>query len=174
MLILQTKPYLTDSELKQRWLSQKNPRLYQDWQIIYSVQKNPGKKADEFASMLGISKSKIYSVIEAYNKYGPNWKEGKHWGGRREERAYLSLEEEKRLLDKISLMAIEGKIFTINDIRDHIEAHVGKKVSDDYIWDLFNRHGWGKKAPRPKHPENNPQQQEEFKKNLKKVWMPPF
>lgn len=45
-------------------------------------------------------------------------------------------------------------------------------MSDDYIWDLFKRHNWKKKMPRPEHPKKNKMAQEEFKENSLKYWQP--
>jgi transposase len=73
-------------------------------------------------------------------------------------------------LGKISEKASKGLILTISDIRKDVEEKTGHKVSDDYLWDLFHRHGWKKKAPRPVHPINRKKEQEEFKKNLKRRW----
>jgi len=54
-----------------------------------------------------------------------------------------------------------------------VETKVGNKVSDDYLWDLFNRHGWKKKMPRPRHPKSDKATQTKFKKNFPSYWNPP-
>lgn len=72
--LLKTKHHLTDSEIKSIMKSQKIPRAFLDWQIIYLVQTNYGKTAEEFSSILGVSKHKIYSVLQAYNKHGKGWR----------------------------------------------------------------------------------------------------
>ena len=174
MRILKVKHHLSDKELLVKMKTQNNTRGFINWQIIYSVHSNPGKKAEEYASYLGVTKSKVYKVIERYNNNGLSWDDGKKWGGRREERAYLSLPAEKALLDSLKKDAIKGKILTYNHIRTKVENKVGKKVSDDYIWDLFNRHSWKKKAPRPTHPDGDEEKRDEFKKNSRKYWSPPL
>ena len=60
----------------------------------------------------------------------------------------------------------------MNDIRKVVEKKVGQSVSDDYLWDLFKRHNWKKKAPRPQHPKKQQAKQEEFKKNSPSFWSP--
>ena len=57
----------------------------------------------------------------------------------------------------IKTKAKEGSIIVAKHIRKIVEAKVGKAVSDDYLWDLFNRHNWKKKMPRPEHPKCNKQ-----------------
>jgi len=172
MKLLKTQPHFTDSELREIMKSQTKPRAFLDWQIIYSVQVNYGKKAEEFANILGVSKHKIYNVIQLYNKYGKEWRTYDNWGGRREARCNLSLEEEAALLKEVEKEALSGKILIYKHVKDIVEKKTGKEVSDDYIWDMFKRHGWKKKVPRQSHPKGNKEKQEEYKKNSKKIWQP--
>jgi transposase len=172
MRLLKVHPYLTNKELYQKLYQRSNIHDFRDWQIIYSVQTNPGILAKEIGRILGVSIHKIYRVIEAYNREGPNWKEGKQWGGRRNATSYLTLEEESGLMGNLEEKAKVGQILTAMDIKEEVEKKIGRKVSDDYIWDLFKRHGWKKKAPRPKHPKSNREAQENYKKNSKRIWLP--
>jgi transposase len=172
MRILQTKPYLTDNELYKLMNSQKDVFSFRDYQIIYSVQTNFGKKAEDLSGILCVTKNKIYKTVQKYNRFGISWKDNKSWGGRREKRCHLPLEEEKLLLKSLEDDALSGKILTFKHIKEQVDNRVGKKVSDDYIWDLFSRHGWTKKVPRPHHPKADKAAQETFKKNSKKIWLP--
>lgn len=83
-------------------------------------------------------------------------------GGRRW--SYMTLEEEKRLLDELSNDAIKGIVVISKVVRYKAEEKLGRAVSADYAEDLLNRHGWRKIAPRPKHPKSSKKEQEEFKK----------
>lgn len=152
--------------------SQKDVRLFQYWQILFCIQSNPGKKASEYADLLGVDTSKVYRIVESYNTIGATFDQQLQWGGRREQRSKLSIEQEARLLKKLESKAGSGKIITINDIRQAVEREAGSGVSDDYLWDLFKRHGWRKKAPRPQHPKKDSAAQEAFKKNSPGYWMP--
>jgi len=172
MKILKTVSHLTNAELKEVLNKQTSIRAYKDWQVIYSVQTNSGKKAEEFSSILGVEKSKIYRIIQLYNSKGVNWRNDDNWGGRREKRCIMDLEEEKSLLDTISGEALSGKVLIHKHIKKRVEEKAGKEVSDDYIWDLFKRHGWTKKVPRQMHPKGDKLKQEEFKKNSKRSWQP--
>jgi len=169
---LKTFPHFSNDELKQILKKQKSTRGYQDWQIIYSVQVNYGKKAEEFSDILGVTKSKIYKVIQLYNKFGFTWRTHNDWGGRREQRCILTIEEEASLLKDLEEDALNGSILIFRHIKDAIELKAGKEVSDDYVWDLFKRHGWKKKVPRQSHPKGDKEKQEEYKKNSKRVWHP--
>jgi transposase len=154
--------------------SQADVRLFQYWQIIYSVQSNPGKKAEEYGNLLGMSTAKIYRITTLYNKHGEGFDKQLQWGGRREERSLLTNEQEISLMKGLEKQAREGKVITMNDIKGIVERKVAHAVSDDYLWDLFKRHDWKKKAPRPQHPKKDEAKQQEFKKNSPSYWKPPL
>jgi transposase len=138
--------------------------------ILLSVSFNPNKKAEEYALFLGVTKSKVYKVVEQYNKIVANFTDNIKWGGRRLSTSIMSFEEEEKMMNGLKHKAVEGKVLVAKHIKKVIEKKVGKKVSDDYIWDLFKRHNWKKKTPRPEHPKRNKVAQEEFKKNFLKYW----
>lgn len=172
MRTLTTKSHFSDTELKEILNNQSTVRAFQDWQIIYLVQINKGKTAEEIAVLLGINKSKIYSIVQKYNKLGKSWRTYNNWGGRREQRCLFSLTEEIAILKEIEEDALSGKILIYKHVKTIIEKKANKPVSDDYVWDLFKRHGWSKKVPRRHHPKRSEQDQMEFKKNSKRVWLP--
>ncbi len=64
--------------------------------------------------------------------------------------------------------AESGKIATISQIQRAYEAKVGHEVDESTMYRLLNRHDWPKLMPRPRHPQANPQEQEQFKKPLKR------
>ena len=172
MRILKTKPYLTDDELKKEMNSQKGVQSFRDYQIIYSVQTNCGKKGEDIAQILGITKNKVFKTVEKYNKYGLEWQNGKSRGGRREARCTMSLDEEASFLRDVEQDALKGQIITYRQIKDKLESAINKTVSDDYIWDLFKRHKWSKKVPRQSHPKADKEAQEAYKKNFQNYWLP--
>lgn len=172
MRILKLHPHLTTAEISVKLATCINLHHRSYWQILLSVSFNPSKKAEEYALFLGITKSKVYKVVELYNKEGAAFTENLKWGGRRKETAYLSFEEEEKMMNELKEKASHGKVLVAKHIRKAIEAQVGKEVSDDYIWDLFKRHNWKKKMPRQEHPKKSKSAQQEFKKNSRKSWQP--
>jgi transposase len=172
MRILQLTPHLTTSKLSSKLASCKSSHQRSYWQILLSVSFNPNKKAEEYAAFLGVTKSKIYKVVALYNKQGAGFTDNINWGGRRSQTSHMSFEDEKKMMDDLKNKAKDGKILVAKHIRKIVETKVGKAVSDDYIWDLFKRHNWKKKMPRPEHPKGNKSAQEEFKKNSPKYWQP--
>ena len=152
--------------------SQKKVDFFKDYQIIYSVQTNVGKKAEEIADILGVTKNKVYKTVEKYNKRGLLWQSDKTRGGRREARCIMSLEEESLFMKRMEQEALKGQIITYKQVKDRLELEINRSVSDDYIWDLFKRHNWNKVVPRQSHPKAGKAVQEEFKKNFPNYWLP--
>lgn len=172
MRILQLQPHLTTSELSARLSTCTNLHHRGYWQILLSVSFNPNKKAEEYAAFLGFTKSKIYKVVELYNKNGADFTNSLNWGGRRNATSHMSFEEEQIFMNELAITAVNGNVLVAKHIRELIEKKLCRPVSDDYIWDLFKRHNWKKKMPRPEHPKKNKEAQEEFKKNSPKYWQP--
>ncbi|KAA6307354.1 hypothetical protein EZS27_040977 [termite gut metagenome] len=169
---LKTVSHLSDNELLQRLSKEKDLRSFRDWQIITAVQTHTGKKAEEIASVLGVSLSKVYHTVQQYNQLGPSWRTNKKRGGRREARSLMSLEEESNILKRIEKQALSGQILIYKQLKSLIEKQLGKSVSDDYVWDLFKRHKWTKKVPRQSHPQADKEAQEAYKKNFRNYWHP--
>ena len=172
MRILQLQPHLTTAELSNKLSSSIKSHHRSYWQIILSVSFNPNKKATEYALFLGTTTSKIYRVVESYNKSGATFLDSKKWGGRRLETSTMSFDEETKMMNDLKTKANEGKLLVAKHVKKIVEKKLGKEVSEDYIWDLFKRHNWKKKMPRPEHPKKNKEAQEEFKKNSMKYWQP--
>ena len=172
MRILQLQPHLTTAELSNKLSSSIKNHHRSYWQILLSVSFNPNKKAAEYALFLGTTTSKIYRVVESYNKNGATFLDSKKWGGRRLETSTMSFDEETKMMNDFKTKANEGKLLVAKHVKKIVEKKLGKEVSEDYIWDLFKRHNWKKKMPRPEHPKKNKEAQEEFKKNSLKYWQP--
>ena len=86
---------------------------------------------------------------------------------------FLSWQEEEELLAEISKQDKEGLLVVTKTIKTEIEARIGRIVLKDYSYDLLPRHGWRRVVPRPKHPKQNAETQEDFKKNSRNTWKPP-
>lgn len=82
-------------------------------------------------------------------------------GGRR--RQYLTLEQEKTFLAPFFTQAERGEIATVAHIQHAFEAKVEHEVDDSTIYRLLHRHNWRKLMPRPRHPQADPQVQDQFK-----------
>jgi len=162
--------HLSDIELKKKLSASVGNPEFSRWQILYLVQVGKISSADTIAPLVNLSKPSIYKIVEGYNKSGVAGIKYNKRGGRHH--CLLNTDEEAALLQAIEQKAAKGLIKTANDIRSLVESRVGKKVSDDYIWDLFKRNGWKKKMPRPHHPKKTLAEQQAFKKNSPTVWLP--
>jgi len=162
--------HLSDIELKKKLSASVGNPEFSRWQILYLVQVGKISSADTIAPLVNLSKPSIYKIVEGYNKSGVAGIKYNKRGGRHH--CLLNTDEEAALLQAIEQKAAKGLIKTANDIRSLVESRVGKKVSDDYIWDLFKRNGWKKKMPRPHHPKKTLAEQQAFKKNSPTVRLP--
>lgn len=97
--------------------------------------------------MLGTTVGIVRRTVVLYNKAGASFTERLRWGGRREARCVMSLEEEKNLLQDVEAAALRGEMLVARQLRLQVVQRVGHAVSDDYLWGLLHRHGWSKKAP---------------------------
>lgn len=124
------------------------------------------------ASVVGVSRSTALRYLkrfaEHFEKGAPA--ESNH-GGRRHE--LLSAEEEKTFLAGWHARAENGELVTIAPLVSALEAKVGRKVSDVAVYNMLKRNRWRKLVPDTKHPQQDPEKQEEFKKNFPKSWRPP-
>jgi transposase len=149
---LSIEPHLSVAQLKERLYGCRNGRHASYWQIILTLSLTAGRRAKEYASLLGCSEGKLYRIRRLYNKGGPDFTKKLQWGGRREPCCLMSFEQEEELLQTQIATALAGGVLVAKQLREAVEKKAGHAVSDDYLWDMLYRHGWSKKAPRPEHP----------------------
>ena len=170
MKVLQLTREISVSDIKKKMESAIDISEYKRWQVLLLV-KSYKVDADYIADITGYSKPSIYSIVQMHNKGERTDVSPQKRGGRR--RSLMSLEQEASLLTGLEKKALSGQILSYLDIKSTVEKEVGRKVSDDFIWDLFKRNGWTKHSPRPHHPKKDQQSQDDFKKNSPNVWLPP-
>jgi transposase len=162
--------HLTAENLRERMLLSESKEQFQRWQTLY-VLKTKVLCPNETAEIVGVSTGTVHQWVHLYNHSGPEGYALKGRGGRRS--AHMTLEQEADLLESLSTDAGKGLIITAWNVQRRVKEKTGRKVSDDFIYDLFKRHGWRKVAPRPQHPKSRKEKQEAFKKNSPRLWMPP-
>jgi transposase len=153
---------LNDEEFQALIKSTTKKRDYTRLQAIYLF-KFKNKSAEEAAEAVGTTSGVLYQWSHKYNIYGVDSLIEKFRGGRKS--SYMSLDEEKALLDELREDAEKGLIVISKAIQTKAGEKLGKPVSHDYATDLLNRHNWRKIVPRPKNPKSSKQEQEDFKKN---------
>ena len=78
------------------------------------------------------------------------------------------MKEEDDLLASFEETAYAGGMLVVTEIKQAYERSIGRKVPKSTVYRMLERHGWRKIAPRRKHPEQNEEEQNEFKKNYRK------
>jgi len=84
-------------------------------------------------------------------------------GGRRREN--LTPAEEAIFLAPFLEKAKEGGILVVSEIKEALDARLGRQVSLASVYNLLHRHNWRKLAPDKRHPKSDPATQDEWKKN---------
>jgi len=80
----------------------------------------------------------------------------------------MSMEQECSFLQPFFARAEKGEIATAEQIQQAFEAEVKHAVHISSIYRLWDRHGWRKLVPRPRHPKANPEEQAAFQKTSRK------
>ena len=158
--------HLSPQEVKERMRNDPNPLYRERWSIIYTAQVHP-REAKEIAKDIGVTVSKVHTLIPRYNKLGVRAVETVGKGGRCRE--YMTFKEEQNLLDRFLARAEKGEIVTAREIRQEYEKVIGHKVAETTIYRIINKHKWRKVMPRSRHPKANKQKQKDFEDNFPKM-----
>ena len=165
------KRHLSIAQVKQRVKTARNIEASRRWQIILLRLTQKDWSARQIADVVGLTSKTVNQFVYLYNTQGPEAYEPKPRGGRRT--AFMTLQEEKQLLQSISDKARNGEFITASKIRIAVERFLKHPVSKDYPYDLMHRHQWRKIMPRPEHPRQDKGKQEAFKKTSQSYWVPP-
>ena len=130
-----------------------------------------GATLEQTAAALGVGRATVPRLQAAFRKNpaAPSTPD-RNWGGRR--KALLTPEEEKTFLKPWLASAAAGQVVVVSPIRAALAQRLGKPVKPSVVYRLLARQGWRKVAPDTRHPQSNPQVQEEWKKNFPKRWKP--
>jgi transposase len=115
------------------------------------------------AQALGLATGTVRRIQAEYLRQGQKALKTAARGGRR--RQNLTLDQERSLLAEFLDQAKRGGLLDVSRVKAAYEAAVGHDVPKSTVYRLLARHGWRKVAPRPRHPESDPEKQEQFKKN---------
>lgn len=126
---------------------------------------------EQTARLLGVGRATVPRLQAGFRerRRSPK-KERKGWGGRR--RALMSVAEEEQFLKPWFEPAEAGGVLVLSPIRAALAQHLGRPVKASVVYRLLARHGWRKVAPDTRHPKSEPQVQEDWKKNSRKIWRP--
>lgn len=152
---------INPQEVKLLMSGSKNKDEFRRYQAVYlrAEEKMP---APSIAKITGFSLSHIHSIHSLVRAKGLGSLVSGNKGGRN--RSYLTIEEEKDMLQDIEKTAIKGGVVEISKVRKLFEEKVGGKIGKNTAYRLLHRHGWRKIAPRPYHPKQKQDAIETFKK----------
>ena len=119
--------------------------------------------AEEIAPIVGYHPNTVLRIWSIFFREGV---EGLRRHPSKRCRAYLSLEEEKEVLDGFVEKATKGHITVVGEMKGAIEEKVGHSVHKSTVYRFLKRNNWRKVKPRPVHPKNDPEKVEAFKKEL--------
>jgi transposase len=94
--------------------------------------------AHRVSELLQVSKQAVWLWIKQFNSGGPDSLDRKGRGGRR--RAYLSVDQEKVLVDRLQHLVANGQARKAKELMPEVLATVGQNVSVAYIYRLLQRH----------------------------------
>lgn len=122
-----------------------------------------GMSYNEIAKVTGYNSQYAQLLVCTYRKqglseYARKKQTGHCWN--------MSYEDEQRILDECAAEAAEGKILSAQNVRQKLEAFLGRKASSNYAYDVMKRHGWRKVMPRSKHPKAASQEAQDGSKKL--------
>ena len=155
--------HLSVEEVKARMIHDNSPLYRQRWIIIYQALVDP-REAKDIAKQTGVSVSTVHKLISTYNRQGVSAVETKGKGGRYN--AYLTIEEERDLLQPFFERAERGELTTVAQIKHAFEKRVGHEVDETTIHRLLKRQKWRKLVPRPFHPQADKEEQKHFEQNF--------
>jgi transposase len=133
----QISPWLSDEQLASWVRESPNLDAYKKRLAIWLTRRGP-LHAHRVSDLLQVSKQAVWLWIKQYNQGGPDSLDRKGRGGRR--RAYLSLEDEKALVEKLQTQVAKGQARRAKELLPEVLQAVGQNVSVAYVYRLMQRH----------------------------------
>jgi transposase len=124
-----------------------------------------GQTAPAIAAQVLLSDRQVRTWVARYNQGGLDALADQPGRGRR---GPLTAEQEERLRDRLRKGATPADgvcVLRGEDVRRILEAEFGVLRSLQAVYDLLHRLGFGPLRPRPRHPQGDPEEQQEFKKS---------
>lgn len=125
-----------------------------------------GLSLEQTAQAIGRSKGYTSVIRNRYCKIASNEESPPRAKRSLRNRAYMSKEEEKALLDQVLVDAEKGGVLVIPPLHETLCKQLGQPISLSTVYRLLHRHGWRKIVPDTEHPKGNEQMREEWKKSL--------
>jgi transposase len=148
-------------EIIRRMKETSDTGFYRRYQCVLLALENPDMTAEQIGKITLYSTSRVWAIHAEYRKNGlDGLTDGR--GGRYHQN--MTLEEETKLLEDFKEESESGKLVIIKKIKHAYEAKIGREVAESTIYRMLDRHGFRKIVPYKRHPKNNQEERESFKK----------
>ena len=123
-----------------------------------------GFSMEKTAETIGVSLRWACQLRMSFIREGGMTKSGRNpRGGRRREN--MAFAEERDFLAPFFKKASTGGILVVGEIKQALDARLGRNVALSSTYNLLHRHGWRKIAPDKRHVQANEEAQVDWKKN---------
>ncbi|OLC62523.1 MAG: hypothetical protein AUH89_01185 [Ktedonobacter sp. 13_1_40CM_4_52_4] len=156
-------PHLSVDDLEYRYRKASDPVERSHIQIVWLLAQ--GKRVGEVSLVTGYCANWIRQVARRYNREG-----AQGLGDQRHHNPgatpFLSLDQQKRLRDKLEQAAPDGGLWTGQKVALWMSEQTERKIHPQRGWDYLKRVGFSLQIPRPRHHKAEKDRQEAFKRDL--------
>lgn len=117
---------------------------------------------EQTSAITGICRNWVNQLRNEFIHAGGIVESNKSHGGRRREN--MSPADEAMFLVPFIEKARVGGILVVSEIKDALQAKLGRKVALSSVYNLLHRNDWRKLVPDKRHPKSDLEAQEAFKK----------
>ena len=161
-------PYLTNSQLKSRYLDSSDRVESRRWHLLWLVSQQ--WTIQQASQAVGLNYDYAKDIVKAYNQQGE-----RAITNRRRQRtalpshALLNREQLEELRSSLKQAPEDKGIWTGPKVADWIAKKIGReKVWPQRGWDYLKKCNYSPQRPRPHHAKADQVAQQEFKKNCEK------
>jgi transposase len=116
----------------------------------------------EIAKAVGLHEVSVRIIQRGFIANGKAAFSSAKTGGRL--RQLMTFEEEKAFLEGFTKAASCASLLVVAEIKAALEKKLGRSVHKSTVYRILKRHQWRKVMPRPKHPKQDKEAVEAFKK----------
>lgn len=158
--------HLSEEELYQRYRHANKPRQRSHYQIIWLLA--TGKKTKEVAQTTGYSLNWIYELVRGYNQLGPE-----SLGDKRRENPgrtpLLNDEQQAQLWQVLPNPPADGGLWSGPKVAQWMSELLGSAIAPQRGWEYLRSLEYVRRRPSPAHSESDSQEQQRWKKKIRRL-----
>ena len=124
-----------------------------------------GMPTTEIARAVGLHEVSVRIIQRDFIARGKVAFRSSDRGGRR--RQLMTFVEEAEFLKGFIEAASDASLLVVNEVKAALEAKLGQRVHKTTVYRILKRHDWRKIMPRPRHPEQDKEAVEAFKRGAR-------